>query len=69
MACPCALVLGVPLSYAVGIASLSTKGVLMKGSEYIDTLSHVEYLAMDKTGTVTENYMEIESVECPAPPF
>lgn len=66
VSCPCALVLGVPLSYAVGIASLSTKGVLMKGSEYIDTLSHVEYLAMDKTGTVTENYMEIESVECPA---
>lgn len=62
VACPCALVLGVPLSYAVGIAALSTKGVLMKGSEYIDTLSHINHLAMDKTGTVTENYLTIDRV-------
>lgn len=58
--CPCALVLGVPLSYAVGIGALSSKGILIKGSENIDTLSHVKYFAMDKTGTVTENRLSIE---------
>ncbi|MCI6610485.1 MAG: cadmium-translocating P-type ATPase [Ezakiella sp.] len=61
--CPCAVVLGVPLSYAVGIGALSRKGILFKGSEYIDALNHVKTIGFDKTGTITENKLYLKSVE------
>lgn len=61
--CPCAVLLGVPLSYAVGIGALSRKGILFKGSEYIDALNHVKTIGFDKTGTITENKLYLKSVE------
>lgn len=61
--CPCAVVLGVPLSYAVGIGAMSRRGILFKGSEYIDALNHVNTIGFDKTGTITENKLNLRSVE------
>lgn len=61
--CPCSVVLGVPLSYAVGLGALSRKGILVKGSQFIDATSHIKTIGLDKTGTVTENRLELIKVE------
>lgn len=60
--CPCSVVLGVPLSYAVGLGSLSRQGILVKGSEFIDATSHIKTIGFDKTGTVTENKLSLVKV-------
>lgn len=60
--CPCSVVLGVPLSYAVGLGALSRQGILVKGSEFIDATSHIKIIGFDKTGTVTENKLSLVKV-------
>ena len=60
--CPCSVVLGVPLSYAVGLGALSRQGILVKGSEFIYATSHIKTIGFDKTGTVTENKLSLVKV-------
>ncbi|MEG0570526.1 MAG: heavy metal translocating P-type ATPase, partial [Oscillospiraceae bacterium] len=60
--CPCALVISIPLSFFAGIGACSKKGVLIKGSQFIETLSKVNAVAFDKTGTLTSGKLEIESI-------
>ena len=62
VACPCALVISVPLGYFVGIGALSKKGVLIKGSSVIDALSKVNAVAFDKTGTLTKGELSVDKV-------
>ncbi len=62
ISCPCALVISVPLSFFRGIGLLSKKGILVKGSNYIEKIARVEVVAMDKTGTVTEGNFAVEEV-------
>ncbi len=64
ISCPCALVISVPLSYFIGIGSLSKNGILIKGSKYVDILSKVSAVVFDKTGTITEGALSVEKVEC-----
>ncbi|MDO5716857.1 MAG: cation-translocating P-type ATPase [Tissierellia bacterium] len=61
-ACPCALILGVPLSYVVGMGALSRVGVLVKGSHFIDAMAKLKQVAFDKTGTLTDNSMKIRDI-------
>lgn len=60
-ACPCALVISVPLSFFSVIGALSKQGVLVKGTQYVETLSKLGCVALDKTGTVTDGHLEVES--------
>lgn len=62
ISCPCALVISIPLSFFAGIGGASHAGVLIKGSNYIETLSNVEYVVMDKTGTLTEGVFEVREI-------
>lgn len=62
ISCPCALVISVPLGFFVGIGSLSKKGVLVKGSNYIDVLSAVNVAVFDKTGTLTKGNFKVEKI-------
>ena len=62
ISCPCALVLTVPLAFYCGIGKSSAKGVLIKGSNYIETLSKVDTVVMDKTGTLTKGVFRISKV-------
>ena len=62
ISCPCALVISVPLSFFGGIGGAGKKGVLIKGGNYMDTLTKVNTLVMDKTGTLTKGFFEINSV-------
>ncbi|HCH74096.1 MAG TPA: cadmium-translocating P-type ATPase [Clostridiales bacterium] len=62
ISCPCALVISVPLGFFVGIGSLSKKGVLVKGSNYIDVLSAVNVTVFDKTGTLTKGNFKVEKI-------
>ena len=65
ISCPCALVISVPLSYFGGIGSASRRGILIKGSNYLDALSRCDTVVFDKTGTLTEGVFEVTEI-CPA---
>ena len=62
ISCPCALVISIPLSFFAGIGGASSAGVLVKGSNYMETLSRVRVLAFDKTGTMTRGVFEVQGV-------
>ena len=64
ISCPCALVISVPLSYFGGIGSASTRGILIKGSNYLDALASCDTVVFDKTGTLTEGSFSVNSVIC-----
>lgn len=61
--CPCALVISVPLGYICGIGKASKKGVIIKGSKELEDLSNIDYLMLDKTGTITEGVFKINKIE------
>lgn len=61
--CPCALVISVPLGYFSGIGRASREGILIKGSRELEKLADVDYLALDKTGTITEGVFEVTKIE------
>ena len=63
VSCPCALVISVPLSFFGGIGGASRKGILIKGSEYIEALSVAETVVFDKTGTLTNGRFSITQIE------
>lgn len=62
ISCPCALVISVPLSYFGGVGAASRKGILFKGSNYLDLMASVKHLVMDKTGTLTEGVFQVKEV-------
>lgn len=62
ISCPCALVISIPLSFFAGIGGASREGVLVKGSNYLETLSQTKYIVFDKTGTMTEGVFEVTGV-------
>jgi len=64
ISCPCALVISIPLSFFAGIGGASNAGVLVKGSNYLETLSQVKYVVFDKTGTMTQGVFEVTKI-CP----
>lgn len=63
VSCPCAFAISVPLSYFSGIGNASSKGILIKGSNYLDVLAKVNVVAFDKTGTLTTGEFEITKIE------
>ncbi|WP_424685449.1 heavy metal translocating P-type ATPase [Enterococcus sp.] len=65
ISCPCALVISVPLSFFAGIGGASKSGILVKGSNHLETLAQVETVVFDKTGTLTEGKFAVESVSGP----
>lgn len=62
ISCPCALVISIPLSFFAGIGGASKAGVLIKGSNYMETLSRAKYVVFDKTGTLTKGTFEVSGV-------
>ncbi len=62
ISCPCALVISIPLSFFAGIGGASHEGILIKGSNYLETLSQADCLVFDKTGTLTEGVFEVNAV-------
>ena len=62
ISCPCALVISIPLSFFAGIGGASKEGVLIKGSNYLETLSQVKCMVFDKTGTLTQGVFEVSGV-------
>ncbi len=62
ISCPCALVISIPLSFFAGIGGASKEGILIKGSNYLETLAQVKYIVFDKTGTVTKGIFEVNGV-------
>lgn len=62
ISCPCALVISIPLSFFAGIGGASNAGVLVKGSNYLETLSEIKYVVFDKTGTLTKGVFEVAGV-------
>ena len=62
ISCPCALVISIPLSFFAGIGGASNAGVLVKGSNYLETLSETKYIVFDKTGTMTQGVFEVSGV-------
>lgn len=63
VSCPCALVISVPLSFFGGIGGASKIGILIKGSNYLESLSKTEVVVFDKTGTLTEGVFDVQKVE------
>lgn len=61
--CPCALVISVPLGFFSGIGRASKEGILIKGSRELERLEDIDFLALDKTGTITEGVFEVTKVE------
>lgn len=62
VSCPCALVISIPLGFFGGIGGASKVGILVKGSNYLEALSHTETIVFDKTGTLTEGTFEVEKI-------
>lgn len=62
ISCPCALVISIPLSFFAGIGGAGRQGVLVKGSNYLETLSKVKYVIFDKTGTMTQGIFEVAGI-------
>ena len=62
ISCPCALVISIPLTFFAGIGGASNQGVLVKGSNYLETLSKAKYIVMDKTGTLTKGVFEVTKI-------
>ena len=62
ISCPCALVVSIPLSFFAGIGSASRQGVLVKGSNYLETLSETKTVVFDKTGTLTKGVFEVTAI-------
>lgn len=62
ISCPCALVVSIPLSFFAGIGGASKAGVLVKGSNYLETLSQTKYVVFDKTGTLTQGVFEVNGI-------
>lgn len=62
ISCPCALVISIPLSFFAGIGGASNAGVLIKGSNYLETLAQTKYVVFDKTGTMTEGVFEVSKI-------
>ena len=62
ISCPCALVISIPLSFFAGIGGASGEGVLVKGSNYLETLSRTRYVVFDKTGTMTKGVFEVNGI-------
>lgn len=63
VSCPCALVISIPLSFFGGIGGASKMGILVKGSNYLEALSHAEIAVFDKTGTLTKGVFEVQKIE------
>ena len=63
VSCPCALVISIPLGFFGGIGGASKKGILVKGSNYLEALSKTEIVVFDKTGTLTEGVFEVQKIE------
>lgn len=68
ISCPCALVISIPLSFFGGIGGASAKGILVKGSNYLELLSQTKYVVCDKTGTLTKGVFEVTDIH-PTEPF
>ena len=62
ISCPCSLVISIPLSFFAGIGGASNAGVLVKGSNYLETLSQTKYVVFDKTGTMTQGVFEVNGI-------
>ena len=62
ISCPCALVISIPLSFFAGIGGASKEGILVKGSNYMETLSKTKYVVFDKTGTLTQGVFEVNGI-------
>ncbi len=62
ISCPCALVISIPLSFFAGIGGASKEGILIKGSNYLETLSRTKYVVFDKTGTLTQGVFEVNDI-------
>lgn len=62
ISCPCALVISIPLSFFAGIGGASNQGVLVKGSNYLETLAQTKYVVFDKTGTMTHGVFEVSGI-------
>ena len=62
ISCPCALVISIPLSFFAGIGGASREGILVKGSNYLETLSQVKTVVFDKTGTITRGVFEVSGI-------
>lgn len=63
VSCPCALVISIPLGFFGGIGAASKIGILVKGSNYLEALSHIETIVFDKTGTLTKGTFEVQKIE------
>ena len=63
VSCPCAIAISVPLSYFSGIGRASKSGILVKGSNFLDAIKDIKYIALDKTGTLTKGNFEVEKIK------
>lgn len=66
ISCPCALVISIPLGYFGGIGAASRHGILFKGANYMDLMTSVNTVVMDKTGTLTKGVFKVQRIVCPA---
>lgn len=66
ISCPCALVISIPLGYFGGIGAASRNGILFKGANYMDLMTSVNTIVMDKTGTLTKGVFKVQNIICPA---
>lgn len=63
ISCPCALVISIPLGYFGGIGAASSRGILFKGSNYLDAITHIDTVVFDKTGTLTKGIFSVQSID------